>query len=517
MHQSSSLAPFRPRLGTLRLIMSSPEPNAAPSSPPILGIFLVALAVLLASQPMQGGDQYWHLSVGRWLWDHGSIPWIDPFSFTAGTRPFTPHALLFDFVLEGFSRLAGLAGVRLARGLLPLGFGLSLYYGLLLPRLRQSPRMARWIAVLTVACSLDLGIPRPYWMPLIFIPWLWRWVDETIQSDPQFAPSVLPYFLLSWLWAWTHGSVILALVIPATALVCDGYSLGLAKSKRLAAAAASAFLATFLTAHGTGIWRYLVAVSQNKWHVESGFVSEWMAPTLWGPTWEVHAALSVFLGLALWRRRQGPRWELLWTFVWVTGYFQYLRQLGLALMAGSVLAAEALGQAPCPPGSSSGAPKQADRPPQDLRDAWIGLGGALLLTLGITLFPTVLPTPHVDPGLIPTRELDAWLESTPHRRIFHRFHWGGYISWKSNHRIKSFFDGRVILFGKQIHQDYQTILMAKPDWEEAFDRYHFDAVLLIETAPILEALKARGDFQEADFPHPNIRLLERKKDRPNAS
>ena len=476
------------------MIRSCPVNPTPPRPPPRLGIFLVGLAVALALVPMTGGDQYWHLSNGRWLLDHGELPWVDHFSFSAAGRPVTPHALLFDVLLELAYRLGGLAGVRVVRGLLPAAFGLSLM-ALVRRKLPGREGAAAWIVIGAVAASLDLAIPRPYWVPLILLPWCWIWIDRVLGAAPGEGPPLWQYFLLAWLWALSHGSVILAVVAPGSALVCDGLWRG--RARPLAAACAAALVATVSTPLGLGIWRYLALVSSNRYHEHSGFVTEWTAPGLLGPTWEVNLALVVFLGLALGRRRRGPRWELLWTAVFVLGYTRYLRQLGLALMAAAVLAAEALAEEGPPPPSA---------PPRPRDGLLVGL--AALVLLGVArLEPPGLRPPHVDQDLIPTLALDPFLETTTLRRLFHRFHWGGYLSWRSGHRVKAFFDGRVHLFGEGIHRDYQTILMARPGWQEAFDRYAFDGVLLVSTAPLLSALEARGGWRRAPFAHPGYLLL----------
>lgn len=469
--------------------------NPSPRPPALLGVFLVGLAVALLTRPLTGGDQYWHLSIGRWIVEHGRVPFQDPFSFSARGAPFTPHAVLFDLLLYGFERLGGgLAGVRLARALLPVAFGLSLYYALLRPRLGGRYRPAAYLTIAAVGASLDLAIPRPYWVPLILLPWVWRWIDRTLEAPEGEEPGLGQFFLLAYLWAWSHGSMILALVAPGTALVFDGWSVGWRKTQRLVGACALAVVASLTTAHGLGLWRYLHTVSTNRYHERSGFVNEWMPPTLFGDTWEVNLVLAVFALLVAVGWRRGRRWQWVWTAVWTWGYLRFVRQLGLALMAWAVFAAEALDQR---------LPAGEDREAPDKAVLAVGLGALVAL---VALAPGSLPGPHVAPSVIPTRALDEFLATTDRRRIFHRFHWGGYIVWRSRGEVPCFFDGRVHVFGEKIHTDYQKILLAKPGWQEAFDAYRFDAVLIAREAPLWAALDARGGWEDRPFGDPSIRL-----------
>jgi hypothetical protein len=472
--------------------VSDPKPRP----PALLGVFLAGLALALLCQPLTGGDQYWHLSIGRWIREHGAIPFQDPFSFSAHGAPFTPHAVLFDLGLEALSRLGGgLAGLRLARALLPVAFGLSLYYGLLRRRLRGRYRPGAYLAILATGASLDLAIPRPYWVPLILLPWLWRWIDLTLEEPEGQEPGLGWYFLGAYVWAWSHGSMILALVAPGTALVFDGITVGRRKSLRLVGACVAALVASVTTAHGLGLWRYLYTVSTNRYHERSGFVNEWMPPELFGPTWEANLVLAVFVVIVAVGWRRGRRWQWVWTAVWTWGYLRFVRQLGLMLMAWAVLAAEALDQR-----------LEEDCDPEPPDGPVLGVALAALVAL-VALAPGRLPGPHVKPSVIPVKALDEFLATTDRRRLFHRFHWGGYIVWRSEGRVPCFFDGRVHVFGETIHTDYQKILLARSGWEEAFDGYRFDAVLLARNAPLWEALDARGGWVDRPFGDPGYRLV----------
>lgn len=48
----------------------------------------------------RGSDFWWHLAAGRWTIEHGAIPWVDPFSFTAAGRVWLNDAWLSDVIFS---------------------------------------------------------------------------------------------------------------------------------------------------------------------------------------------------------------------------------------------------------------------------------------------------------------------------------------------------------------------------------------------------------------------------------
>jgi hypothetical protein len=67
--------------------MSSPEHDAVPRGlPSPLALVLAAIAVALVLVGLAHGltdaDYFWHLTTGRLIVQSGSVPNVDPFSFT---------------------------------------------------------------------------------------------------------------------------------------------------------------------------------------------------------------------------------------------------------------------------------------------------------------------------------------------------------------------------------------------------------------------------------------------------
>ena len=78
-----------------------------------------ALALTVLCLPVLSPDVWWHLSAGRWIWAHASVPVADAFSFTREGTPWIDFEWAFQLLLYPFSFL-GDWGLWAAKALLLL-------------------------------------------------------------------------------------------------------------------------------------------------------------------------------------------------------------------------------------------------------------------------------------------------------------------------------------------------------------------------------------------------------------
>src|ERR1700679_812227 len=72
----------------------------------------LTFALLLFLPPiLNDGDTLWQIRTGEWILDHLAIPASDPFSFTAGDRPWVAHEWLAETLMALAWRAGGMAGV----------------------------------------------------------------------------------------------------------------------------------------------------------------------------------------------------------------------------------------------------------------------------------------------------------------------------------------------------------------------------------------------------------------------
>ena len=74
------------------------------------------IAIALASiGPIRNYDFFWHLATGRWIAEHRALPLNDPFALASDRGPWINGEWLFEVVLHGVERVAGIAGLAWLR------------------------------------------------------------------------------------------------------------------------------------------------------------------------------------------------------------------------------------------------------------------------------------------------------------------------------------------------------------------------------------------------------------------
>ena len=173
----------------------------------IAGCLVFALVLFLPAI-LNDGDTLWQIRTGEWILDHRAIPAVDPFSFTAGDKPWFAHEWLAEVLLALAHRAGGMAGVMT---LAAAAAGLTA--AVLLHRLRQF--LPGIYAVLGLIVALSNAAPSMLARPhLLAWPCLVLWCGGLVAARARRtapSPALLPVMLL---WVNLHGSFILGLLLP---------------------------------------------------------------------------------------------------------------------------------------------------------------------------------------------------------------------------------------------------------------------------------------------------------------
>lgn len=110
-------------------------------------------------------DAWWHLQTANWIVRHHAVPHADPFSYTRPGAPWAAYSWLFELVLSGFYRIAGLRGIVLYTALMSVAISWVL--------LRM---LSRYVSPLLAAALTGLGLfltypllwPRPGLFTVLF-------------------------------------------------------------------------------------------------------------------------------------------------------------------------------------------------------------------------------------------------------------------------------------------------------------------------------------------------------------
>lgn len=133
----------------------------------VAALFCAAVAAGLALRPFSDVDYHWHLTVGRYVAEHGFPPTINAWSFTAPSHPYPPTAWLFGFVIHHLWTRGGDAWVHLFVACLA---GLTFAVTCLTARLAGAK--LHWAVSLTVCAALMSEfrfVPRPHIVSYFFL------------------------------------------------------------------------------------------------------------------------------------------------------------------------------------------------------------------------------------------------------------------------------------------------------------------------------------------------------------
>ena len=183
-------------------------------------LVLVALflAIALASiGPVRNYDFFWHLATGRWIVEHRALPLTDPFTTASDRSPWINGEWLFEVVLYGFERAAGLTGLIWIRALFIAALFAVIFVfaerNLLLTALAWAGAMATLdlrpssVAAFFVAISIALARSNKWlFYTLLIVAWI------NVHPSAILAPAIA--FLLTRKWPITIASAAALLVNP---------------------------------------------------------------------------------------------------------------------------------------------------------------------------------------------------------------------------------------------------------------------------------------------------------------
>src|SRR5262245_25470051 len=112
-------------------------------------LLCAALAAFVALHPFDNPDFFWHLAVGRYVFEHGALPEKNLWSFTTPDHPFAATSWLFDWILFVLWRLGGMAAIHIA-----IALTASATFALTYLNCRLWGARAHWALGLTLSCII---------------------------------------------------------------------------------------------------------------------------------------------------------------------------------------------------------------------------------------------------------------------------------------------------------------------------------------------------------------------------
>ncbi len=409
----------------------------------------IAVLVYLSFAPalFNDGDTSWHLAAGRWMIEAGSIPRVDPFSFTHAGQPWTAHEWLAELLMAGAFRLGSWGGLSL---LFATSAAATLWIVALQARRLALPSSAS--AALILALFIVLApfiVARPH---VLAWPLLALWAILMLRAREAGRSPPLSAALLMLLWANLHGSFLfgLLMILPFAleALVAD-------RARMPTIIGWGAFfilslVAAIATPHGIDGLRFPLAVSRME---SLPLIMEWRATDL---TESVGFALVLagMAAFALYRRLRIPPVRLLFLGLLLLMAFAHVRHQALLGIIGSLLLIEPLAQ-------SFGAKTAGGNGRPLPRSVALVIAGSVLLVWAVRLPIDLSPGDSGSNPRTAIAHIPAALRNVP---VLNGYGFGGPLILDG---IRPFIDGRADLYGDAHMFEHQRIISGD---RQAFER-----------------------------------------------
>lgn len=239
-------------------------------------VFLMCLVVVIVAilllRPIYDPDFYWHLKTGQWIWQNGTLPYLDPFGVTPlpETSPRIEFMLTSDWlsqlILYAFYSIGGMSGIILFRWIIAC-------FSLLLLRNWANMSNSNVVAVIGIGTTLLLEyyfIERPQFVSFIcfgvVLVLLFRFLDH--KAVGSLWRTLVPLSLLMLVWSNMHGGYLIGQAILIYCVIAEGIkffhnSLSPLSSREyriLFIASISALLASFINPNCINLIKYLPVI-----------------------------------------------------------------------------------------------------------------------------------------------------------------------------------------------------------------------------------------------------------------
>jgi len=390
----------------------------------IFGLAVLCYLLLIAGGLLRDPDSYWHIVVGRQIWESGEMPRHDALSHSHAGAPWIAKEWLSQLLLFGAHALAGWRGVVLLTTA-SAALALALLLAFLLRRLR--PTVALALVLLVVPLAAGQFVARPH---IFFFPLLVLWVGGLLDAVERERPPSAWLLLIVVLWANLHASFPIALVLAALFAAEAVLTAPVGGHGRLAMRwflfGLGGLAAMVVTPYG--FEPLLLSIVMFGTNDAVQFIQEWRPFRPEAMQWfAIVGLLGGFVAIAA---RRGNLLRLLPVIPCTWLMFRYVRFGGLFAVVSAMSVAGPLARSfpaiGLPPRDGSAKPRR------------ITLAALLLLAGGaacLTVLNRVSPIAEITPAAALRAARDAGASGP----VFNAHDFGGFLIWSG---VPTFIDGR---------------------------------------------------------------------------
>lgn len=243
---------------------------------PLIIAVLTYLGLLASGNLLLGdGDTYWHITAGRWIIEHATIPTYDPFSHSMRGAPWTAHEWLSEVILALGWQAYGWTGV-IALTAAAFAATIALLTRFLLKVLE--PVHALIFVALAIMMTAPHLLARPH---VLAMPLLVTWTAYLVRGAEQGRAPSLWLLPVMTLWANLHGGFTLGLVLALFFAIAGVLNARKENKTREAAKSWGIFIglsviSALLTPHGIGGILFTVKILSGTYALDQ--ILEWQSP-----------------------------------------------------------------------------------------------------------------------------------------------------------------------------------------------------------------------------------------------
>ncbi len=440
-------------------------------------------------------DAWWHLRVGQWVTQHGTVPTTDPCSSYGQDRPWVAYSWLFEVLLYGCYQLFGLLGLVFFRLVLCLGVTAALHRFIA----KREPRflVAMGLAGAAILAVAMLFKERPWLFTILFSILTLDAILDLRDGKRTALTRLLP--LVFVVWANVHIQFIYGLILLFSACAAPlvdrylrrheaGQTAATAFSQawwRLVTLSGVCFLATLLNPYHVQLYRVVIeyATQPGPFRYLNELKSlEFREPSDW--VMLVLAALACF---ALGRRqRVSPFDVILLVFSgWLA--FRSRRDLWLLVLTALYLITAWLRK----PAQDAEAFRLS--PPR----LAVVAGSVVLLTVAALLVRN-LSNDGIKERVAKTFPVQAAEHVAAQGYagpLYNDFNWGGYLIWALP-ELPVAIDGRTNLHGDERIEHFGDVWSGLPDAADDAELLAAGVVIAPANSPRTSLLQRDARFTE---------------------